>query len=334
MKSRIILLIILFFMVVTGYTQPGSRIADSLARLLAATRQEDSVKVKLLLAYSRCFLSVKPDTALIISKQAVNISQRINFRYGVMRGMNSMAICYWYKNNPRMAIPTFRKALAIAVKDKNADLESMISGNLGVYYGILGVSDSAEKYHKMAISTGKTLPDKNLYAKALGHLGMVYSKKGSYIESIQSILDAIEIFKANQSSLDMANAYNVLGMIYYDLEDFEHAVSAYRLALKIIGPDGDVQLQMAVFQNLGNLYFNIKKDTDSALIFTTRELNLAQETNNEYPRLSALVTLGNIAFDEKDYEQALKIYTDVLKSPLIQYRNQAHAIILGNLGLV
>ena len=329
--------VILFLFLLTSlstFSQPKQIKTDSLARLLSLSINDDTNKVLLLLEYYRCFLPSNPDSAFKISQQIFDISTKIDYRNGIILGQNSIGNCYRHLNNPDLAIPTYQKALALAVNDKNSYLQTLICFNLGAYYGTLGVSDSAEKYQKMAISTGKALPDKNLYAKSLGHLGMVYSKKGSYIESIQSILDAIEIFKANQSSLDMANAYNVLGMIYYDLEDFEHAVSAYRLALKIIGPDGDVQLQMAVFQNLGNLYFNIKKDTDSALIFTTRELNLAQETNNEYPRLSALVTLGNIAFDEKDYEQALKIYTDVLKSPLIQYRNQAHAIILGNLGLV
>ena len=332
--KRSMMLILLLLTTLTVFSQPKQSTTDSLAELLSSSINDDSNKVLLLLEYYRYLMPTNLDSAFTVCKQAVAISAKINFSYGVIKGLNGMAVNYWYKNNPDLAIPTFHKALSRAMEDKNTDLEAMVLNNLGTYYGLLGVSDSAEKYHKMAISTGKALPDKNLYAKSLGHLGMVYSNKGSFIEAIQCILDAIEIFKASQSSLDLANAYNVLGMIYYDLEDFEHAVSAYRLALKIIGPDGDVQLQMAVFQNLGNLYFNIKKDTDSALIFTTRELNLAQETNNEYPRLSALVNLGNIAFDEKDYQQALTIYTDALKSPLIQYRNQAHATILGNLGLV
>ena len=329
-----LLLMLLLFSSLIVFSQPNQTATDSLARLLSSSIKDDSNKVKLLLEYYRCFLPTNPDSALKISQQAIAISTKINYRYGMIKGLNNKASSYRYMNNPDLAIPSYRKALAMAVNDKNLYLQTLVCYNLGAYYGILGVSDSAEKYYKMALSAGKTLQDKSLYAKSLGNLGMVYSNKGNYIESIQCILQSIKIFSASHSSFDLANAYNVLGMIYYDLDNFENSVNALRLALKINGPDGDIKLQLAIYQNLGILYFDIKKDYDSARIFINKQLLLAEQANEEYPHLSALVSLANIAFEEKDYKQALTLYTDVYKSPLIPYRNLLHTCILVNLGSV
>jgi len=329
-------MILIFFLLttLTVFPQPKQSATDSLARLLSSSINEDTNKVKLLLEYYRCFLPSNPDSALKISQQILDLSTKINYPHGIINGLNGNASCYRYQNNPDLAIPTYHKALAMAVIDKNSYLQTLVCFNLGAYYGILGVSDSAEKYHKMALNAGKALTDKSIYAKSLGHLALVYSKKGSYIESIQYILQAIEIFTEIHSSFDQANAYNVLGMIYFDLEDFENSVNAYRQALKIIGADGNIQVQMAIYQNLGNLYFDVKKDSDSARIFVNKVLLLAQEANDEYPRLSALVTLGNIACEVKDYKQALANYLDAYQSPLFNIRKHSQASVLGNLGLV
>ncbi|MEI7724181.1 MAG: tetratricopeptide repeat protein [Bacteroidota bacterium] len=332
MKSRFTLLIISFIVVFTGYAQSKSHVPDSLARLLRSATREDSVKVKLLLAYSRCFLSAKPDTALVISRQAVEISQRINFSYGVIRGMNSMAICYWYQNNPRMAIPTFHKALAIAVKDQNADLESMVSGNLGIYYGVLGVSDSCMKYNLMALNAAKKLPDKTRYIKSVSDLGMVFYNKGSYVEAIEYIIESKNYYESNHLLYDLVISYVRLGLVYSSINDFEKSIGNYRKGLQVNDSVKDVKLEMTILQNIGLLYIEIRKNLDSAELYLNRALEMARENHSQETMLSAMANLGNIALDKKEYKEAISIFNDVLKLPQIPNQNKEHAAILVNLG--
>ena len=230
MKNRVIPLIILFFTVITGYPQPGKSEADSLARLLALSTREDSARVKLLLNYSRCFIPVNIDTTLLLSQQALKISQKINFSYGVIRGLNSIAICYWYQNNPEKSIHTLHQALLKAIEDKNADLESLISNNLGVYYGKLGVSDSALKYNKMAVAAGKKLTSKSRYIKSLADLGMCYFNTGSYVEALECVLESKNYYDSSHMLYELEISDLRLGLIFYSIGDFEKSISNFRSA--------------------------------------------------------------------------------------------------------
>ena len=330
--NRSMMLILLLLTTLTVFSQPKQSTTDSLAELLSSSISEDSNKVLLLLEYYRCLMPTNLDSAFTVCKQAVAISAKINFSYGVIKGLNGMAVNYWYKNNPDLAIPTFHKALSRAMEDKNTDLEAMVLNNLGTYYGLLGVSDSAEKYQKMAIISGNQLQNKRLYAKAVSDLATIFLNRGNYIGAIQNTLEAQKIYETNNMNFDLANSYLKLGMIYYDLNDFEKSMNAYRTALKINNTIGDVKIEMAIFANIGLLYSQVKADQDSSRIFLTKALHLAEENKVEDTRLIALVNLGNIAWMEKEIKQALGFFLLASESPLIPYRNQQRAALLVNLG--
>ncbi len=332
MINRFLILITLLFATIAGHSQPKPSAADSIARLLALSPKEDSNRVKLLLEYNRCFFPTDLDSSLKICQQALTISAKINFSYGVIKGLNGMAICYWYKNDPDQAIPTFHKALARAMKDNNIDMETKVLSNLGMYYKTLGVSDSAEKYQLMAVNKGNQLQDKSQYAQAVSELATIYFTKGDYIRAMQNTLEAQKIYEAKHMNNELAKSNIRLGMIYYDLNDFEKSIRAYRVALKINKPLGDIKIDLAVFLNIGLLYSMEKGDQDSALIFLMRALRMAEENKDEETRLSALVNLGNIAWDQDDFKTALQYFTDAYQSPLIPYRNMQRAALLVNLG--
>lgn len=331
-SNRSMILILFLFTSLSVFSQPKQVRTDSLARLLSSSINEDTNKVKLLLEYYRCLFPTNLDSAMKVSKQALDISAKINFGYGIIKGLNGMAVCYWYQNDPGQAIPTFHEALSMAVKDNNIDLETMILNNLGSYYGVLGVSDSAEKYHKMAVVSGSKLQDNSRYAKAVSDLATVYLNKGNFIGAIQNILEVQKVYETNNLNSELANSHNKLGMIYYELNDFEKSVNAYRMALKINNLLGDVKIEMAIFLNMGLLYSQVKGDQDSARFFLTKTLRMAEENKVEDTRLAALVNLGNIAWKENEIKQALEFFILASESPLIPYRNQQNAAVLVNLG--
>jgi signal transduction histidine kinase/CheY-like chemotaxis protein/Flp pilus assembly protein TadD len=332
MINRFLILISLFFAAFAGYSQQKQSAADSLAHLLTLSVHEDTNKVKLLLEYNRIFFPTDLDSSLKICRQVLTISDKINFSFGIIKGINAMAACYWFQNKPDLAIPAFHKALEKAVEVNNNDLETMVLSNLGIYYGVLGVSDSAEKYQTMAVNSAKILTDKSRYAQAVSDLATVQFNKGDYITAIQNTLEAQKIYEAKNMNTFLANSYIKLGMIYFDLNDFDNSVNSYQTALNINKQLGDIKLEMAVFLNMGLLYFQVKEDHDSALIFLTKALQMAEENKVEDTRLMALVNLGSIAFAQKNASQALEYYNLAFQSPLIPHRNQQRAALLVNMG--
>ena len=334
MKIRFLLLIPLLFLSISSFSQAPKLNSDSIFKLLAKSGKNDTNKVKLMLEYSRCFFQKNLDTVLHYNTQALEIADKINFGYGIARALNGIAMYYWLTNKPDQAIPTFHKAVTQAEKDKNFDLIAMVTNNLGVYYGKLGLLDSAEKYHKLAIHAGNMLQDRSRYVKAVADLGMIYFNRGNYVDAMQYILEAKNVYEKEHRSYELIVTYNRMGLIYYQINDFNQAMSAYRLGLKVNESLGDINLEMSILQNIGLLYHEVKKDFDSAKIYLTRVLEMAIQNNNQENILSTKVNLGNIAFEKLNFQEALSLYTEAYASPLIPNRIYERTAILVNLATV
>ena len=322
MINRYFLLCFLTILTTSANSQPKNSAADSLARLIASSVKEDSNKVKLLLEYNRYVAMADLDSSLKISRQALGISNKINYGAGVARSLANVASYYLYKNMPDIAIVNFQAARARTIKDKNKDLEALICNKIGNYYGMLGITDSAARYFSLSVDISKNLPNKTRYASAIGDLGSVYYTKGEFVEALRCILEAKNIFQANHSLKELFLVYNRLGLIYYELHDFNRSVGAFRMALRVNDSVHNPQYDRIVTLNLGELYSQVKKDYDSARIFLNKALKLAKETKDEEILLMSLSNLGSIASILKNYEQALYYYQKADSLPAMQTRNR------------
>lgn len=306
--------------------------ADSLRKLITPDLADDSVKVKHLINYSRSIYFKMPDTALIIFNQALNISQKTQYKQGVIRAYNGIASCYWFKNNPDLTISNFKLAINVADEEKNFDLISLVTNNLGTYYQLIGISDSAEKYFKISLEAAVKLSSKERYINTISDLSMLYFDKGNYPDAINYILEAKDYYESHNKHNEILSCFIQLGMIYYDLNDFKKSISFYRQGLKEIKGMDDIQYELIIRQNMGMLYSDLRADYDSARILLTETLQLARTHKAEDICLSALVNLGNIAHSQKSFRLALDYYNEAYLSPLIPTRNHERSGILVNLG--
>jgi signal transduction histidine kinase len=330
-KQKLLLVLLLITSLISSANTPQT-VIDSLKRCLASSIKEDSSRVNLLLAYNKYISPVNPDTGLIIFDQALSISENIGFSLGIIKSLNGIAGCYWYKNDSELTIQYYNQALRQTWKYKNFDQEALVSNNLGTYYRLIGVSDSSEKYHNIAINASKKLSNRKRYIETISALSMVYFNKGNYLEAIQYILEAKNYYEANEMTYEIVNSYLKLGMIYHDLHDFNKAILANRTGLKINESIKNIKFEMYFTQNMGLLYYDTKNDIDSAMIFLTKALDLGRKNKDEEIKLSSLTNLGNIALHKKDYTKALALYNEAYHSPLIPNRNYERSGIMVNLG--
>ncbi|HQQ13786.1 MAG TPA: hypothetical protein PK855_11530, partial [Bacteroidales bacterium] len=76
LKTENLLLILLMLFSIHTMAQFNSSKVDSLRLLIKTEMPDDSIKVKHLLNYARSIYYEKPDSALIVFDQALNISQK------------------------------------------------------------------------------------------------------------------------------------------------------------------------------------------------------------------------------------------------------------------
>src|SRR4051794_7248247 len=88
-------------------------IVDSLSRLLA-TEKQDTVRVRLMTQLGRAFLYSKPDTALIIAGQVLELSRNVSFKKGEILGLTLTGNVFINKGNYPKALEVFLQALKIS----------------------------------------------------------------------------------------------------------------------------------------------------------------------------------------------------------------------------
>ena len=333
MKRFTMVALILLLFLQGLYAQLTRPNCDSLSDLLSASRTEDTNKVRILIEYFRCFYPADKDSAILVSEQIISLSKRLHYTVGIIRGMNAKALCEWYGKDPQQAVPTFREVYEIAMKQKNADLQALVTNNMGVYYMQFGQSDTAEKYLQLSLKISKPLPDQSRYAKTAGDLSMIYLNKGDYIESISLLLESLQYYERIEKKYDIIINRLRLGLIYHDIGDFDNAAKALKGAREVNQSFGDKNLENTLNLNTGVLYYQVKKDPDSAAIFLNKAKEMAAHLpGQELMLLMATVNLGNVAIMKKDYHKALDYYTGVIESPLLQSRNHERSAVLVNLG--
>ena len=88
--------------------------ADSLLHLIKSCPKEDTVKVNHILNYHKYIYPSNPDTAYLLSLEAIRISVKLGYSKGIVRAMSNKAIALWYKNDDQKAVFAFHKAFQSA----------------------------------------------------------------------------------------------------------------------------------------------------------------------------------------------------------------------------
>ena len=107
MKNMSFSLVLFFIVILSSYGQTHDRKTDSLLKLLAKSKTEDTTKVKLMVEYMRTLFPANLDSAYRYNERIISLSRKLDFTRGLIRGLNGKALCQWYGKDPRQAIPTF-----------------------------------------------------------------------------------------------------------------------------------------------------------------------------------------------------------------------------------
>jgi len=137
--------------------------------------------------------------------------------------LNKRAIAPWLRlgqlfnqlGRNRDAIKAYQSALAIDPKN------SLVWNDLGVLYL------NTEAYPEASGAFAKAAELDHGFGWAHSNLGLCYAHQQRYKDSIPLYLRSIELFEDDK---DKAVSWNRLGNVYRRINDYEHAITAYKMA--------------------------------------------------------------------------------------------------------
>ena len=147
-------------------------------------------------------------------------------------------------------------------------------------------------------------------------LAEAYFQLGRYAEKIYLRMEYLEKAAQYASSADIpiteAGAYNSLGILYYELGDYEKTLEFFYKVMNIHQSTGDKELQSKAYNNIGLILTDLGR-TKEALDYYERSLVLKRELDNQLGVANTLSNMALIYDQEGKYQQAHNYYKIALK---------------------
>jgi signal transduction histidine kinase len=168
---------------------------------------------------------------------------------------------------------------------------------LGDYCDSQSVSDSAFLYYFKAEKMYEKLGDNFNLGKTLINKATLQYKESDFLGSEKAVFNALRVIKGEKKTNSVLyDAYNLLGLIYNELGEYENAMTYHNKALRVIDDEIiplEFQSRATSYNNIGFLYLNLQKFALAKEIF---QKGLEQKNLfNQKPPLYAML-LDNLAY--------------------------------------
>lgn len=329
-KSRILLFfaLLLFSGIVNASPEQNNTI-DSLLSLLKKNTQNDSVKVERLRLVSSFYQATNLKNAEYYAKQAVAVADSIKANYPLCKALSQLGSVYAWE---RKTIESLNIYFSELEKAKNINWDYAIQD---AYMGIGYVYELESEWGKALDYTLRGLPyvekegDGFDLAFAYNHAGSQYLGLGNSSMALEYLLKAAKIFERfgfedqlGDCNINLAKAYSAKKV--YDSAE-HHFQKAIDIFTKLQEP-----YQIAdTYQNQGDMFvqrglFNKARDSYEKTISNYNKDDIA-----EADYALAVLGLGVVAWSEKKYEEASRIFHQEfekisaanIKEPQLKYLN-------------
>ncbi|MFN2260920.1 MAG: tetratricopeptide repeat protein [Psychroflexus sp.] len=190
--------------------------------------------------------------------------------------------------------------------------------DLGDYYLFQSENDSAYFAYNKARKGFESINDNESLSIVTYNLALVQSKVKDFIGSEINLIQSAELAQETKNFRLLYQCYNLLGIVNYNLENFEVAKRYHKNAMQALGKvDNNELLVAASHNNLGNVYEK-DGDFDEAIKYYRRTLS-TKKLEERDPELYAMA-LDNLSFNRLERGETESVLEDMKKALEIRKR--------------
>ncbi|MCW3119187.1 MAG: multi-sensor signal transduction histidine kinase [Chitinophagaceae bacterium] len=268
-----------------------------------ASSKEDIKRVLNLRELAEYYLGPKTDTSLILIKEALDLSEKINSDKGKINSLYTMGKVFVYMGNYTRGLGLYFQSLELSEQNKEPEWIVNNLSNIGEVYGYQGDYQQALHY----FFKGTPIAQKN---HLNGRLAWFYMNIGKTYESLNRLdsarlytLKSYELVRQVKDDYLTGKILYSLGVIYSKTGDPPRAMKFYRLSMlesdKVLdyAITCDASLGMAtLLSNAGN--------KDSALYYARLSLAMANKADFLLQKLNASAFLASYFKEKKMFDSA------------------------------
>lgn len=171
--------------------------------------------------------------------------------------------------------------------------------------------EKAIDYGRKAIELATKLNYSKSIAQAYNDLGIIFYDKENYDTAIYLYEKAIEIRKKLNDDLGIAKLHNKIGIVYQKQGVFDKALEEQFEALRLFEKEKNDFGVSYSLNNIGILNQNLGA-FDKAIEYHKRSLAIKEKIKDKIGAAGSLVNIANIYFLQKKYQQAEKTFLDAI----------------------
>jgi len=243
------------------------------------------------------------DKAMEIFLESFKIHREINDQHGMANCYNNIGLVYWNQGNYGMAVQNLLNSLEIWEKIGNKNGQGMAYLNIGNIYLNQDNQEKALEFYYKSLKINSENGNKIFEATNLNNIGIIYGYLRDYEKSLSNHLQALKIREEIKDKKGIAMSYNNLGLIYEDQGQYKTALD-YQMKSQLINKEiGNKQGVAVSYNNIGKIYIHQGK-FDDALYYNILALNLCKSIGYKLGIKDTYSSLSLLFEKKGDFKQA------------------------------
>jgi signal transduction histidine kinase len=277
---------------------------------------KDTLQIAALLERVDTISWYQPDTAIKLAKQAVAISRKAGFDRGVLTGTQTVGTVYMEQGVYDSSIIYYDKALQYALKHGATDTAIIISlyANLAAIHVHWGSYEDALKFQYKAMNMVSGTRFYKLQCLTYNNLGSILYELDRRDKAFYYLDKAKDIaFRVAEANFVLAYIYLNEALLFLRSNQLEACKDKCKAALEANKQHKSTEVQYNATDLMGSIY-KLENKPDQAIAMYKSILAMKEE----YPagKIQALISLGNISFELKQYKASEGYLLDAMKRAL------------------
>lgn len=173
--------------------------------------------------------------------------------------------------------------------------------------------EKAIEYAEQAMFLSKEIKYQRGEILTLLQISRANSRTGKPQSALSNIEQAIGMLKEFNDSSMLAQAYSNLGIVYYNLSEYNKALENHLVSMKIHELMGDLPMLSGDMNNAGNV-FTALNELSKAKEYYLKSLELAQKTGNKIIVPKLFNNIGILSAQMGQVDTALALFRDALEA--------------------
>ncbi len=261
--------------------------------------------------------------ALDYYQKSLNISEEIEDKWGIARSYNRIGIIYKNQGNYPLALENYFNSLKIKEELEDRKGIARSYNNIGIVYYHQGNYPLALEYYFKSLKIKEELGDRSGIAFSNNIIGIIYKNQGNYPLALEYYFKSLKINEELEDRKGIARSYNNIGIIYKNQGNYPLALEYYFKSLKINEELGNRSGIASNYTNIGVIY-RMQGNNPLALEYSFKSLKINEELGNKRGLSYAYYSIGMCYMQGSEIKKGIDYSTRALK--LAQSINQVDVI--------